>query len=335
MSGEELPTLGRAGEPAMDAPDNASTELDAEILNIRSEIRKLTQKRQLLSSSLLASNSTQSLLKGTSTPGTVAAERDIPPIALSADKHSQTNHHRIAFSATSFPFKDPSPHSDAPNLLGVRIDVCARGGTFNKPYYFLLKREGDGDGDRKLLRIHRHTIPAFIPLKELEEKYLPVPKRGGDGDGGEERDEALKPWKKRKQNLPRFVRELRRELVAWHLRRDAVEWIREELDLPGQAEGDGEGNEGGTSTGLSQGSERYGIVSLAATSLETRYVRLVWSDGRVGRIKLSNRGQVERAIVFGEDGREKAKENILIGGDGRIESLVQRLRAAGEVTHST
>lgn len=269
-------------------------------------------------------------------------EREIPSVALSADKHSQTNHHRIAFSATSFPFKDPSPHSDSPNLLGIRIDVCARDGKFNKPYYFLLKREG---GDARRLRIHRHTIPAFIPLKEMEEKYLPVLKGDTDADGGNEGEAgegALKPWKRRKQNLPRLVRELRRELVAWHLRMDAVQWLREELGLPREPEGD-QGDEVGTSVNREEplrldvppASERLGVVSLAATSRETRYVRLVWSDGRVGRIKLSNRGQVERAIVIGEDGREKSKESVLVGGDARIESLALRLRAAGEVTTST
>lgn len=296
-------------------------------------VRKLTRRRHVLSSSLLASTSTQNLLKGRST-----AEREIPPVALSADKHSQTNHHRIAFSATSFPFKDPSPHSESPNLLGIRIDVCARGGKFNKPYYFLLKREGE---DTRRLRIHRHTIPAFIPLKELEEKYLPIPRGDVDGVGGNEGDEGLKPWKRKKQNLPRLVRELRRELVAWHLRRDAVQWLREELDLQRETEDDG-GQGDDTSANrdedgrlaVSPTSDKLGIVSLAATSLETRYIRLVWSDGRVGRVKLSNRGQIERAIVLGEGGREKTKESALVGGDGRVENLVRRLQAAEEASVS-
>ena len=335
MANEELSTSTLAGEPSTIASDNIPPELDAEIANIRSEIRKLTKRRHLLSSTLLASTSTQKLLKGRSISG---VERELPPVALSADKHSQTNHHRIAFSATSFPFKDPSPHSESPNLLGIRIDVCARGGTFNKPYYFLLKRVGGG---RRRLRIHRHTIPAFIPLKELEERYLPIPKRGDDSEDGESGEEALKPWKKRKQDLPRLVRELRRELVAWHLRRDALQWIREELGLPGEDDGEG-GDEDNTPANrerrdtfeIPATSEKSGIISLAATSLETRYIRLVWSDGRVGRIKLSNKGQVERAIVFGEDGREKSNESVLVGGDGRIESLIQRLRAAGEVSNA-
>jgi central kinetochore subunit Mal2/MCM21 len=296
----------------------------------------LTKRRHILLSSLLASNSTQNVLKGRSVS---SVEREIPPVALSADKHSQTNHHRIAFSTTSFPFKDPSPHSEAPNLLGIRIDVCSRSGRFNRPYYFLLKREG---ADRKRLKIHRHTIPAFIPLKELEEKYLPTPRQRTGGEAGDEGEEALKPWKRRKQNLPRLVRELRRELVAWHLRRDAVQWIREELGFPRETEDNPvtEANvsinrNGESGLDVLPESGKYGIVSLAATSLETRYIRLVWSDGRVGRIKLSNRGQVERAIVFGEDGREKTKEGVLVGGDGRIESLVQRLRAAEEAANST
>jgi central kinetochore subunit Mal2/MCM21 len=84
----------------------------------------------------------------------------------------------------------------------------------------------------------------------------------------------------------------------------------------------------GTRDGSQQSPNQFGIVSVAATSLETRYIRLEWQDGRVGRIKLSNKGIVERAIVIGDDGRDKSMENTLTGGNGRIEELIQRLRVA-------
>jgi len=245
---------------------------------------------------------------------------DAAPAVLAAGKHTQANHHRIAFSATSFPFKDPSPHSESPNLLGVRIDICVRGGKFVKPYYLLLKRVGE---NKKFLRVYRHTIPVFIPLSQLEERYLPPPQ--GDNDGG---GDNLKPQKLKKQDLRRLVQELRRELVAYHLRCDSVAWLREQLRILEVGEAGGDNAVARTSDGSQQSPNQFGIVSVTATSLETRYIRLEWLDGRIGRIKLSNRGIVERAIVIGDDGRDKSMENVLTGGNGRIENLIQRLSDA-------
>lgn len=247
-------------------------------------------------------------------------DQDISPLVLSAGKHTESNHYRVAFSATSFPFTDPSPHSDDPNLLGVRIDVCGRDGRFKQPYYVLLKRE---KGDGKRLRVHRHTIPAFISMEKLERRYLPQGPQ--TDDGGEEEDEVSKPWKEKKQNLPGLVRELRKELVSWHLRRDTVDWLNERLGLSRQdsfAEG------GATSTEQEAGSaqaKQLGIVSVTPTSLEARYVRVEWEDGRVGRFKISNNGIVERAVVIGDNGRDKSVEDAMTGGDGRVETIFDRL----------
>lgn len=259
------------------------------------------------------------------------------PLVESAGRHAESNHHRIAFGATAFPFKDPSPNSDANsnlNLLGVRIDISTRTGRFVKPYYMLLRREPGHDDERRL-RVHRHTIPAFISMEKLEMLYLPVPSTSrapGNGEGAEQSEIDLKPWKyrnktTRKQNVHALVRELRKELVAWHFRVDAVDMLREELGLSSDSS---HGN------GLSllpedAKSDRplssLGIVSLSSTSLEARYVRLEWKDGRVGRFKISNSGLVERAVVIGDhNGRDKALEDALTGGDGRVEGVLGRLR---------
>ncbi|KAK2789142.1 hypothetical protein FQN53_002366 [Emmonsiellopsis sp. PD_33] len=298
--------------------DDAPSGLDKEIASIRAEISNLTNRRRFLSSSLLSTNAVQDALRKHVPRG---LEKDIEPVVLSSGKHAQANHHRVAFSTTSFPFKDPSPHVQSPNLLGIRIEVCTRRGTFVKPYYLLLRRVGK---DGKQLRVHRHTIPIFIPLVQLEQRYLAAPKGGHAMDS-----ETDKPWKTPKQDLRRLVRELRRELVAWHLRCDAVQWLQEEL---GVSENTDEKDEPRSSDNLpdDQPPNNLGIVSLAATAIETRYVRLEWQDGRVGRIKLSDRGLVERAIIIGDEGRDKIAENILVGGDGRIESVVKRLRGVAE-----
>ncbi|PGH06964.1 central kinetochore subunit Mal2/MCM21 [Blastomyces parvus] len=298
--------------------DDVSSGLDDEIAALHAQIHNLTNRRQFLSSSLLSTNTVQSVL-GQHVP--FGLEKDIEPVVLDSGKHAQTNHYRITFSVTSFPFKDPSPHATSSNLLGIRIDICTRHGTFVKPYYLLLKRVGGPD--EKFLQVHRHTIPIFIPLTQLEQRYLSVP-RGTNGA-----DSAIaKSGKSPKQDLRRLVRELRRELVAWHMRCDALKWLQEELGILDESDRDGSQSPQHNPHNNPLPGSDLGIVSVTATAVETRYIRFEWRDGRVGRIKLSNTGYVERAIIIGDEGRDKVTENLLTGGDGRIESAIERLRGA-------
>lgn len=166
-------------------------------------------------------------------------------------------------------------------------------------------------------------------MSKLEGVYLPRPgvmRDNGDADGGssggdeDEDAEPVKLGKKsgRRQDLRGFVRELRRELVAWHMRVDAVEFLREKLGLVGE--------DGGSLPFDVSPDRDTGIVSLAAVAVEARYVRVEWVDGRVGRFKLSNAGVVERAVVIGDEGRDKKVEDAMTGGGGRVETVLDRLR---------
>lgn len=232
----------------------------------------------------------------------------------------------MAFGATAFPFQDPSPTAKD-NLLGVRLDVCARNGQFAKPYYVLLRRERVRGGNEKRLRVHKHTVPAFISMSKLEGVFLPFPSSGKERVEESEEGENLKPWKgqEMKQDLRGFVRELRRELVAWHMRSDAVDFLREKLGLGDTRSSSGSDERAVTVDGT-------GVVSLASTAVEARYVRLEWEDGRVGRFKLSNAGLVERAVVIGDAGRDKQTEDAMTSGGGRVEALLNRLREHGQST---
>ncbi|KAI1960373.1 hypothetical protein LOZ58_004096 [Ophidiomyces ophidiicola] len=288
-----------AVQPATDP----SLVLDDEIAKIRSEIHSLANRRRVVSASLLSSNAVQTLLR----PQVLSSSNPLAPVVLSAEKHTLSNHHRAVFSATAFPFTDPSPHADAPKLLGIRIDVVQKGGQYCEPYYVLLKRTGS---DKNALQVYKHTIPAFIPLEQLQAAYLPVP----DVSLYQEDNPKVVP---KKQSLTKFVRALRQELVAWHLRRDAVDWLQESLGGIRDTNHD-------QTLGQSLGAE-LGIVTLRSASLETRLIRLEWRDGRVGRVSLSNKGYVDRAVVFDGQMRDKSMENILTAGDRRVETMIQRL----------
>lgn len=142
----------------------------------------------------------------------------------------------------------------------------------------------------------------------------------GDGEGSDDDGETFKVVKgqeTRRQDLRAFVCELRRELVSWHLRCDAVDFLREKLGLDGSDD---------DASGSSEREHGTGIVSLAPTAIEARYVRLEWEDGRVGRFKLSNTGIVERAVVIGDKGRDQPMEEAMTGGGGKVETLLERLR---------
>ncbi|KAL4991456.1 Cenp-O kinetochore centromere component-domain-containing protein [Aspergillus falconensis] len=337
-------------------------ELDSEISSIRREIRKLQRRRRFLASSALSSEAFQKRLKpqqsSVSTLSTL--NEDISPLVRAASSHTHLNHHRIAFSTTTFPFKDPSPviegesEKDSKKLLGVRIDICVRNGRFTKPYYILLRKmraaaESTSKDQAEIrLKVHRHTIPAFIPVQRLERILLPdYPRVLGDGDGNGN-DSTEQPKKKRtlparKQNLQLFVREIKRQLVAWHMRLDAIYFIREQIgiiqrgvDTYPDDEEDGPWDRDflidvGFDSGIGETRLKkndYGIASFSPTALEAAYVRVEWEDGRVGRFKISDSGKIERAVVIGDEGRDKVLEAALTGGDRSVLTVLDRLKDA-------
>ncbi len=329
--------------------------------NLPNTVRKLQRRRRFLSSSILSSEPLQKYIKARIAPAPALSSlnEDISPLVRAAGSHTQSNHHRIAFSTTTFPFKDPSPTSDtdgegSKNLLGVRIDVCVRNGRFTKPYYILLRKtraETEEEGQSTIrLKIYRHTIPAFIPVEQLERIFLPSPPRVlGDADGnGSGENGSVEPQLKKKpnppvpkQNLPGLTREIRRQLVAWHNRLDAVHYLREQIGVVRRDEDayPDDGDDGPwdrdllIDVGFDSGAgdtrlkkNEFGIASFAPTALEAAYIRLEWEDGRVGRFKISNSGLVERAVVIGDGGRDKALEATLTGGDRKLLTVLDRLR---------
>jgi central kinetochore subunit Mal2/MCM21 len=239
----------------------------------------------------------------------------------------QTNMHRLSFTVTTFPFTDPSPGPQNARLngrlLGIRFDHCSRNGTFQNPYYILLRRVEEGGEE---WRVHRHTIPAFVQLDRLDDEFLPLKEEhGSDGgvDGGSDEDEITARPECRKQDLHGLVRKVRHELVCWELRREAIELLKEQLELippVNDEDDDEEVDEDSETRGL------YGIQSIEATALEARQARITWTDGTIARIKISNKGLIERAVVVGESGRIKGVENLLVDGESRIENLVHKLK---------
>jgi central kinetochore subunit Mal2/MCM21 len=291
-------------------------------------VHELTQRRHLISSTLLSSNKIQKQADSASASDTI--DPSTAPIISESYLDNQQNIHRLAFSVTSFPYTDPSPETSSVPLLGIRIDICSRTGQFDAPYHLHLKRKQLNDTSNELdeLSIYRHTIPSHIPLRNYEAQYLP---QRDEGYGSEVSSETVNG---NKQDLHALVRKVRKDLVSWTLRREAIELLAEELGLVSECTkepGSNENDEYASFVAPPKAPNESVFRSVAATAVEARFVRVVWANGWVARVKISDKGLVERAVVFGEvsgeDQRIKAAENVLVG-DGlvRIEEFAERLK---------
>lgn len=184
-------------------------------------------------------------------------------------------------------------------MLGVRIDVSTAG-KFIRPYYIMLNKPWSGSN---LLRVHRHTIPAGIPLSSLAQRYLPNGKgaiaMGEKGLGG------------KRQDLTRFVRALRRQIVGYHNRVSAIKGLRKEFKIDEKVSRKGKDR------------ERV-IVDISAADAEAKQVRIEWVDGRIGRAVVDDKGEVMKCVVIGEMGREREIEKRVCAGG--IEGIGERLR---------
>lgn len=335
-----------------------SDRLDDDIARVRAEIESLTKRKNLLVSSLLSSTKIQSQLANNND----RVINDQNPLEAHA-QHNLTNIHRLAYGVTSFPFTDPNPDTSDKPLLGVRFDIPSRNGQFDKaPYYIFLKRidEGDeystaqssGDTRRHSLKIHHHTIPALVPLEAYAARYLPSPvladdhtdthrsrdegyfSTSADNDGNDEpaqnsdelRQDTAADGPEPVQDLHALVAAVRHDLLSWQLRNDAISLAREQLGLA-------DGNNGRESDRVNAG--KFSVQLVEATAVDARFVRLVWQNGTVARLRLTDDGHIDRAVVLGDTGggvssdRMKDMERLLTssrdGGQLKFRELTERL----------
>lgn len=224
-----------------------------------------------------------------------------PASLLSARQaaHAQQCLYRTLAGVTAFRARDPDPAAvDSGRVLGVRIEVVSRG-RFLRPYYVLLNRpygEANDNGVRgRFLRVHRHTVPPCVQLAALAARYLPPPSAAGGG-----------------QDLPRFVRELRRALVRYHNRVGVIKDLRRAAGLGG-----GGSTHSGDDKRLpekeghqAQSDTARGIVDIRAADAEAKQVTLEWSDGRTGRLVVRDDGQLVAWAIFGGRGSGSGSELV-------------------------
>ena len=198
--------------------------------------------------------------------------------------------------------QDPDPNAvDGGNVLGIRFDVFSGANrAFQTPYYVLLNQpQADGQ-----LKVHKHTIPVFVSMQAIARKHLPFQS---------EEDEDLLKAGQQKQDLPKFVRALRKELVSHHKRVEAFEGLKKSL-------------------GRRQGVEEVKMLDTSGKEIE-----LVFIKGTMAQIRVASDGKIEKVAVGPSSsmatespaGSMKAYREVkkaIEGGGGRIDDLAERLK---------
>ncbi|KAF8862472.1 hypothetical protein BDZ45DRAFT_645856 [Acephala macrosclerotiorum] len=289
--------------------DPVGAQLDTEISSLQSQILALKAHRKTQATTILSSRSTQATLSRLcasqkSTQSTHSTpETDISPLLSTSTAqaaHNQENLYRCCAGITTFRIRDPDPRAvDNGYILGIRIDVSTSG-KFVRPYYIMLNKPWAG---KELLRVHRHTVPPCIPLSSLADRWLPNGKGAvamGDKELGG-----------RRQDLTRFVRALRREVVGYHNRVSVIKGLRKEFKLDEKVSRKGKDR------------ERV-IADITAADAEAKQVRIEWVDGRIGRAVVDDKGEVGKCVVIGEEGRDREVERRVVAGG--MEGIGERLR---------
>ncbi|KAJ8116529.1 hypothetical protein OPT61_g2064 [Boeremia exigua] len=284
-------------------------QLDADISDLHDRIAILKAHRANLSSVLLAQPHLATRLGNEATSKRVINQQS---------KRNLENAYRACAGVTAYKVKDPDPHAARNgDILGISIEIPIHGG-FVDTYHVLFTIESS-----KRLRVHKHTIPSCIPLQQLANKWLPQGTRDGTGS------------KDAEQDLVKFGRALRRELVSWHMRLQTVQDLRKEAKLLDVDTGDDEDEfiSGGkvlnafVSDDSSDAEEDDGNGPTRILDIEAdaavRQVTVTWSDGRTALLVVTKDGRVEKAICRTRGG---GRDGVLgTKAVGPLSGLLRRL----------
>ncbi|KAK8071037.1 hypothetical protein PG997_011240 [Apiospora hydei] len=286
-------------------------QLDDEIASLRAQVESLKKELKIQTSTLMVSEPTRKLLQDRSKKRTVNS-LDSGPVAELLKKsdeqvaHQQQCLYRSCASITALKIRDPDPNAvDGGNVLGLRFEVMSKA-RFLRPYYVMLNRPYPNS---RHLRVHRHTVPPCVPLAGLAARHLPAPKpKGGGANVDDDDDEPHQ-----EQDLPRFARALRRELVRYQNRIGIVGDLHKAVEMKN-----------------SQASEVLDddtivIQNISPADAEAKQISVEWSDGKAGRLIIDDDGKIVKMAVQGGQGQDRGAARDLIGGYMHIEELMGRL----------
>ncbi|KAK8099205.1 uncharacterized protein PG998_012446 [Apiospora kogelbergensis] len=293
-----------------ESPDlSIADQLDEEIASLRAQVESLKKELKIQTSTLMVSDPTRKLLQDRSKKRTVNSldSGHVAELLKKSDEqvaHQQQCLYRSCTSITALKIRDPDPNAvDSGNVLGLRFEVMSKA-RFVRPYYVMLNRPYPNS---RHLRVHRHTVPPCVPLAGLASRHLPAPKtsKGGADNDADDDDEL----QQQQQDLPRFARALRRELVRYQNRVGIIGDLQKAAEL---------------SSHQTSGSDADAamIQNLGPVDAEAKQISFEWSDGKSGRLIIDDDGRIVKMAVQGENGRDRGAVRELIGGNVHIEKLM-------------
>ncbi|KAI1739084.1 cenp-O kinetochore centromere component [Xylaria scruposa] len=276
--------------------------LHDEIAKLRAQVESLKNDVRLQTATLMTADSTRQILQSQTVGARPSKTRDTTKLKLLERFQEQSAHkqrclYRACASLTTFKVNDPDPNAvDGGNVLGLRFEIMSKA-KFVRPYYVMLNRPYP---DRRLLRVHRHTVPQCIPLSGLVARHLPLPTVKDDDDDAP-----------KKQHLSSFVRALRRELVRYHNRAAVIGDMKKAAGLNSKKPSDQE--------------LETDITDISAADAEAKQISLQWRDGRSGRLVMNDDGEVVKMVVQGGNGQDHETVRQFLGGAARVEEVTKRL----------
>ncbi|KAM4064950.1 cenp-O kinetochore centromere component domain-containing protein [Hirsutella rhossiliensis] len=287
------------------APD--ASALDDEIANLEAEAATLRKALKIQCSTILSSSTVPAAATSSPSSSTLALHRRPTHSKLGARSAQQLAYmqqcgYRTCTPVTAFKVHDPDPCAvDGGHVLGLRFEVMSRG-QFLQPYYLMLNRPFSHA--KYHLRVHRHTIPPAVPLAGLAARHLPAPIKV-------QGDEEHQPG----QDLDRFARALRREIMRYHNRLGVSADLRRRLGLHEK-----------TPAQVSANS----IVEVGIADIEAKQIKLTWADERSGRLVMDDDGNILKLAVFGGHGRDWDMAKELFGKFDRMEDIARKLQEHGD-----
>ncbi|KAM0282550.1 hypothetical protein ACHAO9_010190 [Fusarium lateritium] len=280
----------------IDAPTEGEL-IDQEIAALKEQAAALRKSLKIETSTIFAAPSTQAFLKPSK--GFLSSRNTTSRVKLLSESDKQKAFvqqclYRTCSSITAFKVHDPDPNAvNGGHVLGLRFEIMSKG-QFLSPYYVMLNRPYFNS---KHIRVHRHTLPPAIPLSGLAARHLPAPRPESDSPP--------------QQNLDRFVRTLRREIVRYHNRLGVSADLRRSLGLHDR---------------MDDAVLPDDIVEVGIADIEAKQIRFSWADDRSGRVVMDNDGKVVKLMMFGREGRDWETTKELYGKYERIEDVARTLQ---------
>jgi central kinetochore subunit Mal2/MCM21 len=247
----------------------------------------MSRRRDVLASVLLSSDPVHAMADfGDGKPQNHHSLKDV---LSEHEAQTRVQSRRSLLTTTFFSTKDADPcATDGEDVYGIRIERFSRlQQKFLSPaYVFVRKIASSTSPVEDVWKVHRHTLPACIPIRALAAKQLPEPLP---------EDQRGAKQIHRPQDLKAFVREVTHEVVSLLRRQEAIEAI-----------------------------QAPGIKAVSAVNAEATDIRMSWNNGAVTRMRVSKSGVIENVVAEKNHIRDEELERRILSAK-TLDAVTEKL----------